>query len=86
MKYSLKIANDFGEYFITLAFGKPRIDIQRHSETMKHSPKMLEIFGETCTSLEIFSEFFGEGWRRDDGCSASLHARKLGAWCMINGS
>ena len=23
---------------------------------MKHSPKKLEIFGETCTSLEIFSE------------------------------
>ena len=39
-----------------LAFGKPRIDIQRHSKTMKHSPKKLEIFGETCTSLEIFSE------------------------------
>ena len=25
-------------------------------KTMKHSPKKLEFFGETCTSLEIFSE------------------------------
>jgi hypothetical protein len=28
----------------------------RHLKTMRHSPKYLEIFGETCTSLEIFSE------------------------------
>ena len=65
----------FSHYAIMLAFGKPSIDIQRHSKIMKHSPKMLEIFRETCTSLEIFSEIFGDVRRRDDG-----------SWCMIKGS
>ena len=59
---------------------------------MKHSPIKMEFFGETCTSLEIFSEFFGEGRRWDDGsgimvhgCSASFHASKLRAWVRIKG-
>ena len=51
-------------HYLPTMHSAPRIDIQRHSKTVKHSPKMLEFFGETCTSLEIFSEFVGEGWRR----------------------
>ena len=31
--------------------------MHRHSKTMKHSPpQIMEFFGESCTSLEIFSE------------------------------
>ena len=40
---------------------------------MKHSPKKLENFGETCTSMEIFSEFVGEGRRRIIGSWLKVH-------------
>ena len=41
---------------------------------MKHSPKKLEFFGETCISLEIFSE---NRRRRSETVQATFHPTKM---------